>query len=685
MSKFLTLFLIFFEIGVVFCAIDQVYDNGLAKICKPIDKPLDVLFIIDGSGSVEGPTFEMQLELLNRVIDTVNVGENETQIGVLQYASYTFSEFNFKTYRTKEGLRSGVKKIRHKSGTTKAGKALDKAYHLFNDLNSGSRKTNPNVGQVAIIVSDGHSHDDPYSKAEKLRDAGVKIIGLGIGPHINMNELVQITDDPNLAFADLTSAASLLKFTNTFKKLAIGEECKFARGEDGAKITCSSDSIKVEVSTTAPFAGHLYIDGQFYDPKCKVESNTTEIVLNVGLTDCGIQRQFSINPRGFLFETKVKLQFHPFYVTPLDKTFNVRCFYQDKLQEEETAEIDWELLKEHAQLSNQEKKMPCSYKVQALNANNNCGTKDKMSIGEKIVHKWECNSRNFDTYQSMLVHSCFLIDVKNDVEKIIIDENGCSLDENIIKTPEYLSPLMVTSKGIVVSHPDSPLVRIHCSLRFCDRLMGECDEILPPKCNKTEIQKRQSGFPVSIKALGETQPQLVTFDHSKINKTSFDAVRRRLNLDQRVSYSVGTKTQVQPRVPFARHADIKLNTQPVRIVENSTNSVKTDKITDKPNIASSKVLTSTTPSPVEFEEYSVEVDDIEVKKTNDLFKGADDPFQEPKKLSKDEQTALERELLNISPQLDENLFSTMSTSEILLESPTISIFTRSTDSCLQEN
>lgn len=230
---------------------------------------------------------------------------------------------------------------------------MDKAFQLFNDFNTGSRKSNPNVAQVAIIVSDGHSHDDPYPKAQKLRESGVKIIALGIGPHINMNELVQITDDPELSFSDLSNAASLSKFTTTFKKLAIGEECHFARGEDGAEITCSSDSIKVSVSTTNPFAGHLYVEGQFYDPKCNTKSDSTEVDLSVNLADCGIKRQFSINPRGFLFETRVILQFHPNYVTPLDKTFNVRCFYQDKSHEDDGAEIDWELLKDHAQLSPQ--------------------------------------------------------------------------------------------------------------------------------------------------------------------------------------------------------------------------------------------------------------------------------------------------------------------------------------------
>lgn len=149
-----------------------------------------------------------------------------------------------------------------------------------------------------------------------------------------------------------------------------------------------------------------------------------------------------------------------------------------------------------------------------------------------------------------------------------------------------------------------------------------------------------------------------------------------------------------------RHADVKLNTQPVKIVsrEDSPNP-KDNSSTDKPNIASTKKITptTTTPSLLEFEEYSVEVDDVEVKETNESIKGPDDPFQEQRKLSKEEQAALEvnpedqtrlqdlnfqRELLNMSPELDGNLVSKMSTSEILLESQMISVQLKQSDQCL---
>lgn len=45
-----------------------------------------------------------------------------------------------------------------------------------------------------------------------------------------MGELLEITGDENLAFQNLTSQASLDKFVQQFKKIAVGEHCDFSRG-----------------------------------------------------------------------------------------------------------------------------------------------------------------------------------------------------------------------------------------------------------------------------------------------------------------------------------------------------------------------------------------------------------------------------------------------------------------------
>uniref|UniRef100_A0A1I7VM29 VWFA domain-containing protein n=1 Tax=Loa loa TaxID=7209 RepID=A0A1I7VM29_LOALO len=70
-------------------------DNDLAKVCRPLDRQLDLLFILDGSGSVSGNTFATQMAMLNKIVDMIEIGPKNTQIAVMQYSSYTRVEFNF--------------------------------------------------------------------------------------------------------------------------------------------------------------------------------------------------------------------------------------------------------------------------------------------------------------------------------------------------------------------------------------------------------------------------------------------------------------------------------------------------------------------------------------------------------------------------------------------------------------
>ncbi|KAH7731585.1 von Willebrand factor type A domain containing protein [Aphelenchoides avenae] len=326
-------------------AVDSDLSNDLAKVCRPVDRPLDILFLLDGSGSTTGGTFGTQVQMLRKIVDAVELGPNDTQIAVLQYASYTYLEFPFMSYRTREVMHDGIDKVRQKLGTTRTGKALDKALKLFTDPSSGVRKS-PHVAQVAIVVSDGHSHDNPVPAATRLRAAGVKVMVLGIGSHINMDELAQISGDEQFAFNNLTQTDTIDQFMSTFKKFSVGERCEYSRGQNGAEIKCNADSIEVNVSLEKPLKGHMYVTGHFHDQKCVVRSNTTEVSLNLGLGDCGISRQFSVNPKGFFFEADVVLQFHPVFSTPTDKTFKAYCFYHDR---SDPSEIDWQLINEHTQ------------------------------------------------------------------------------------------------------------------------------------------------------------------------------------------------------------------------------------------------------------------------------------------------------------------------------------------------
>uniref|UniRef100_A0A1I8EAH9 von Willebrand factor type A domain-containing protein n=1 Tax=Wuchereria bancrofti TaxID=6293 RepID=A0A1I8EAH9_WUCBA len=460
-------------------------DNDLAKVCRPLDRQLDLLFILDGSGSVSGSTFATQMAMLNKIVDLIEIGPKNTQIAVMQYSSYTRVEFNFSANPNKESLRASLQKIRHISGTTKTGKALDKAFHVFcHDSNFGARLNQDDVAQVAVVVTDGHSHDDPIPAAMRLRQAGVQILTLGIGAHINMGELVEITGDQNLAFQNLTSQASLDQFVHQFKKIAVGEHCEFSRGVFGAEINCHSDSIEIIVSTVNPFYGHLYIPGHFHVSECAAtarNSSSKEIRFSIDLTSCNIQKQTKQNLMGTLFETNVLLKFHPLYNTKADKIFKVQCFYPEKVPKLPRKYVDNRV----ATSNKNELKMPCSYKmVSSSKPNDKCKLED-VRVGDQIIHSWECDKDSFDTYQSMLVHTCVIIDLNSGVNRTVIDSFGCALDSSVMDSPEYVEPLSAFAVGKAVKFPDGSMIKMHCHLRFCDRLLSECDTILPPRCRRS--------------------------------------------------------------------------------------------------------------------------------------------------------------------------------------------------------
>ncbi|MCP9258184.1 hypothetical protein DINM_001444 [Dirofilaria immitis] len=433
-STYATIISLAFIIATLITAI-KYEENDLAKVCRPLDRQLDLLFILDGSGSVSGNTFATQMAMLNKFNSQYDRNwSKNTQIAVMQYSSYTRVEFNFSANpvgccfkdfqklrcQTKESLRASLQKIRHISGTTRTGKALDKALYVFrHDPNFGTRMNQDDVAQVAIVVTDGHSHDDPVPAALRLRQAGIQILTLGIGAHINMGELVEIT------------------------------------GPFGAEINCYSDSVEITVSVVNPFYGHLYVSGQFHHPECQ-------------------------NPMGTLFETIVVLKFHPLYNTKVDKVFKVQCFYPEKAPKLSRKDANNQLTIRN----NNELQMPCSYKMLSnLKSNDKCKLED-VRVGDQIIHSWECNKDSFDTYQSMLVHSCVIMDLNSGRNKTVIDSIGCALDNSVIDPPEYVEPLSIFAVGKAVKFPDSSMIKMKCHLRFCDRLLGECDAILPPRCRR---------------------------------------------------------------------------------------------------------------------------------------------------------------------------------------------------------
>lgn len=158
----------------------------------------DIVFLIDGSDGV-GREFAIIQQFIQRVVESLNVGENKIRIGVVQYGDSAKADMHLNTYTTKEGVLNGIREMTQLGGRQRnLGQALQFLSQNVMIPDRGSRKRE-GVPQFAIVVSSRPSTDDITRQASSLKQSGV--ISFSIGTReINPTELKVVSYVPNFSF-----------------------------------------------------------------------------------------------------------------------------------------------------------------------------------------------------------------------------------------------------------------------------------------------------------------------------------------------------------------------------------------------------------------------------------------------------------------------------------------------------
>ncbi|XP_072041372.1 uncharacterized protein [Amphiura filiformis] len=160
---------------------------------------IDLAFVIDGSGSIDAINFETTKSFVMRVVNGFNIGPNNTRVGVIQYAGSPVIEFDFDDYSTNADVQAAVTAIRYQDGYTNTGNALD---HMTNTLFGpwrGARPTSLNIPRVAVIITDGKSHDEVLGPANAARNSNITMFAIGVASY-DQGELNEIANDPDAQF-----------------------------------------------------------------------------------------------------------------------------------------------------------------------------------------------------------------------------------------------------------------------------------------------------------------------------------------------------------------------------------------------------------------------------------------------------------------------------------------------------
>ncbi|XP_041103061.1 integrin alpha-2 [Polyodon spathula] len=185
--------------------------------------PMDIAIVLDGSNSI-WPWPPIQ-SFLKKLLQGLNIGPNDAQVSVIQYAVDPDFEFKLNDYTSKEKLITAASNIDQKLGDqTNTFRAIDFARsHAFSPSNGGR----PGAAKVMVVVTDGESHDfsmrdNVIGACEKAQITrfGIAVLGYYIRNDIDtknlINEIKSIASSPTERyFFNVSAEAALSEIAGT--------------------------------------------------------------------------------------------------------------------------------------------------------------------------------------------------------------------------------------------------------------------------------------------------------------------------------------------------------------------------------------------------------------------------------------------------------------------------------------
>ncbi|EFO97770.1 CRE-CUTL-22 protein [Caenorhabditis remanei] len=210
---------------------------------------------------------------------------------------------------------------------------------------------------------------------------------------------------------------------------------------------------------------------------------------------CGVRRVYKGVPSSSVtYSIRLIVSHNPSEPTEFDKIYDVTCSLHLKTMEVKAAyDIISPKTTTLTSSTVQTKVGPkCKY---SLHHDRVGGPRTASAhVGEVIYHRWKCAAPHYQKDAPgyiFKVYSCVVHDEKNRTYSII-DDDGCSLDEEIIPTPEYdIENGVIYTPSKAFRFANSNHVHFKCMISVCSAVDPSCRNSVPPKCKKRKQHRRQ--------------------------------------------------------------------------------------------------------------------------------------------------------------------------------------------------
>ena len=159
--------------------------------------------MLDTSDSITGKTFQLMQRIVEDITRTLDIGSDDSLIGVILFSTDAIVAFDVTTYNVKATLLDAVRILNYNRGDTNTANALT-LLHKASQPGGGLKLRNGH-SHIAIVMTDGESTntDATIAAANRLHDSDiyhqVYAVGVNIIPGGN-RELAAIANPTSLVF-----------------------------------------------------------------------------------------------------------------------------------------------------------------------------------------------------------------------------------------------------------------------------------------------------------------------------------------------------------------------------------------------------------------------------------------------------------------------------------------------------
>jgi len=123
---------------------------------KSTDCPVNLIFVLDESTSVNNENFDLMKSFLSHLVGRLDVDSGHTRVGLVCFSSDVDTEeaFNLNAHSSKASVQSAISSLTYSMGITNTAKALRYVRKTMLTSAAGDR---PDVNNVVIVLTDGIS------------------------------------------------------------------------------------------------------------------------------------------------------------------------------------------------------------------------------------------------------------------------------------------------------------------------------------------------------------------------------------------------------------------------------------------------------------------------------------------------------------------------------------------------